>query len=72
MGILREKGIIKGSKNKTASIFENLFPDENFLSLEYSSPSDYVSKYWNKYKELQIQNNATNGKLFELTIYTLL
>ena len=77
MGLLNELNIVSGQDGQSSSIFENLFP--SFLELEYSSPSDYVSKYWNAYlnvREELIINEQTrrtvNGKIFEFIICTAL
>ena len=59
MGILHEIGIVTGSSNKAALIFEQLYPD--FFALEYKTPSEYVNKYWSKYevfcKDKIVNNN---------------
>lgn len=73
MGILHEIGIVTGSSNKAALIFEQLYPD--FFALEYKTPSEYVNKYWSKYEVFckdKIVNNNINGKIFEYILATLL
>lgn len=70
MGLLKRMKLVKDSP-KASSIFENLFPGKTFLDVDYDSPSDYVTKFWNKYKELGLKNNNLNGGIFEIIIYTL-
>ena len=70
MGILSKLKLInKGSK--TERIFESLFPEKTFLDVEYTHPSEYVTKYWEAYQNTGIDNNSLNGKIFELIISTL-
>ena len=73
MGILSETKIAK-SKTKSVQIFENLFPEKTFMSIDAKTPADYVNIYWSKYFECYgKQNNVSlNGSIFELIIYTLL
>lgn len=70
MGILKKIGII-GSNSITASKFESLFEHKSFYEIEYDKPSDYVSLYWNKFKETQ-NNASVNGKMFEIILQTLM
>ena len=73
MGILHEKGMVKNSGSKTAKTFESLFDDIDFEHVQYSSPKEYITLYWDKYKEKKgLSNNAMNGNIFEIIIYTLL
>lgn len=72
MGILFEKKIVKSKRVKSAMFFEKLFGTTDFEHVTYSSPKEYIKKYWDKYKELGISNNSMNGQIFELIIYTLL
>lgn len=70
MGLLKKMKLVKEAP-KTSLIFENLFPGKTFLDIDYDSPSDYVTKYWNKYKELGKNSKVINGTIFEIIIYTL-
>lgn len=70
MGLLQKIRLIR-SNNKSSKIFEELFPDNTFLDIEYSSPSEYVAKYWKKYKEKGYDNKSLNGNIFELIISSL-
>lgn len=72
MGLLRQKHIVKGYNCKAAKIFESLFPNYDFLTIPYSSPKEYVAKYWNEYSKSGKHGNAMNGNFFELIINTLL
>ncbi len=72
MGILKQYKLVKKGDNKTPVAFENLFPNSDFTTIAYSSPLDYVNKYWNAYNASQYRNNALNGTMFELIIETLL
>jgi hypothetical protein len=70
MGILNDYGIVTGRDNKAAKIFEGLHQD--FRSVSYEKPSEYVSKYWGVYKKTNGSNSAVNGKVFEYILATLL
>ncbi len=77
MDILRDLNIVHANDGQVSSIFESLFP--SFLSVEYSSPADYVSQYWQAYlavREKLVSNEQTrrniNGKIFEYIICTAL
>lgn len=67
--MLRELGIVIGAETKAGTLFESLFP--SFMDVEYSSPSDYVKKYWNAYEALEDRNSNLNGKVFEYVLATL-
>lgn len=80
MGILKDKGI-SSADNQATNIFESLFPGQDFTTINYSSPQDYVAKYWNAYtsspaylakKNAGKSLGATNGKIFEYIIHSLL
>jgi hypothetical protein len=70
MGLLKKINLVR-SASKAEKIFEELFFDKTFLDIDYTSPSDYVAKYWNAYKSIGSSSNAMNGNIFELIIYTL-
>lgn len=77
MGLLKELNIVKGDDGQASNIFEELYP--SFLNVEYTTPSEYVTKYWNAYLDIRnskIENEQTrrsvNGKIFEYIICTLL
>lgn len=59
----------KGSKSE--QIFESLFPGKTFRDIAYEKPSEYISTYWDAYKNKIKSNNAVNGSIFELIIDTL-
>lgn len=71
MNQLNKLGITVGQNNKAETVFDELF--DSFLDVEYSTPSDYVQKYWNKYLEHSDSNNNNNlnGKVFEYILATL-
>lgn len=69
MGKLNLLGITVGINNKADVVFDSLFP--NFLEIEYTKPSEYVSIYWDKYKSHPDGNNNLNGKIFEYILATL-
>lgn len=70
MGMLSKLKLInKGSK--TGRIFESLFPGKTFWDVEYTHPSEYVTKYWKAYQNTGIDTKSLNGKIFELIISTL-
>lgn len=67
---LLERGIVKDKKAKALKYFCDVCPD--FFSVDYSKPSEYIESIWNDYKKLGIKENATNGRIFEYIIATLL
>jgi hypothetical protein len=72
MSILKEMHLVS-KVNKTSEIFENLFGQTKFTDFDFSTPSDYVEKYWNAYISQYPNNNASlNGSVFEIIINTLL
>jgi len=66
--MLKDLGIIIGHNTKAGSIFEQLFP--NFMEINYSKPSEYVTIYWSTYKKSKF-DNSINGKIFEYILATL-
>lgn len=72
MGILYEKGILLRKGTKTEKVFEELFSPMSFEQVEYNSPQDYVTKYWNCYQKRTDKNNSLNGKIWECIIISLL
>lgn len=67
--MLKKLGIIVGPDTKAGKIFEQLFP--NFMEVDYNLPSEYVSKYWEKYQSIPDTNVNLNGKMFEYILATL-
>ena len=67
--MLKELGMIIGKNTDAGNIFEELFPD--FMKVQYSKPSEYVSKFWSKYKHRTDRNNTLNGKVFEYILASL-
>lgn len=64
---LKECKIIK-HETASSKIF-NDYISNDFTAIRYSKPSEYVKYCWDKYcsyAKLQKQNNAMNGKIFEL------
>ena len=81
--IVRKIGLLK-TNGKVDQIFMNLLGGD-FREIEYSTPHEYVEKYWKAYKsakEKEVvvegddnkkkENASVNGKIFELIIETLL
>jgi hypothetical protein len=78
MGVLNDYNIVIGS-GVVSQTFEQLLEGKTFLDVEYKTPSDYVTQYWNAYQSyLQsnaaagANNNNQNGKIFECILATLL
>jgi hypothetical protein len=69
MGILKDIGIVK-SNSMVAGLFESIFDNETFINIQYTAPSEYVNKYWEKFNEKKY-TQAINGKMFELILQTL-
>lgn len=70
MSILSDLKLVRNG-TKTEAIFEDLFPNKTFWNIEYEKPSEYVSKYWEAYKNKKFSNNALNGRIFEVIISSL-
>jgi len=66
--MLKDLGIIIGHNTKAGNIFAQLFP--NFMEINYSKPSEYVTIYWSTYKKSKF-DNSINGKIFEYILATL-
>jgi hypothetical protein len=69
MNQLNKLGITVGINNKAEIVFDSLFP--NFMDVKYSTPSEYVSLYWQAYSNHPEGNNNLNGKIFEYILATL-
>ena len=72
MGLLYKKGIVQTKGTKTEKVFEELFSPLTFEQVEYSTPLDYVKKYWERYQERQDKSNSLNGNIWECIIISLL
>lgn len=71
MGILKDIGIVVGEDKLASTIFEKLH--NNFLTLKYTKPSEYVEYYWTAYEKYcknKDVNNNQNGKVFEYVLST--
>ncbi len=69
MNQLNNLGITVGKDNKAEIVFDSLFPD--FRQVKYKNPTDYVTTYWNAFKNHKESNNNLNGKIFEYILATL-
>ncbi len=67
--MLKELGIVIGENTKAGNIFEKLFLD--FMSIEYSTPSEYIKFLWDKYEAYPERNSNLNGKMFEYILASL-
>lgn len=67
--MLNRLGITIGLNTKASKIFQEVFP--NFFDVEYLTPSEYVSKFWEIYKNRSTNNSNLNGKIFEYVLATL-
>jgi hypothetical protein len=67
--MLRELGIVMGDATQAATVFEARIP--NFLSVPYSTPSEYIRFCWAAYESHSEKNNNLNGKIFEYILATL-
>lgn len=73
MSILKDLNFVKGESNLAASIFEGLTSEgKTFLDVKYSSPSEYINYFWDKYQKVEKKTANQNGKVFELIVSTLL
>jgi hypothetical protein len=69
MNQLNNLGITVGKDNKAEIVFDSLF--EDFRKVKYKNPTDYVTTYWNAFKNHKESNNNLNGKIFEYILATL-
>lgn len=67
--MLNQLGIIVGNNTRAGKIFQELFP--NFMEVRYSTPSEYIKIYWDKYQSIPNTNSNLNGKIFEYILATL-
>ena len=67
--MLKQLGIVIGKDTKSGNLFEDLYPD--FMTLEYSKPSEYIKKLWKKYEAVEDRNSSLNGKMFEYILASL-
>lgn len=70
MGILKSYNVVR-NEGIASNIFESLFEDIPFTQISYSSPSEYVKMYWDKYISSPNRNVSLNGNIFELIMATL-
>lgn len=69
--VLKQLKIIS-NKNKASNIFEKYISDD-FRTISYKNPSEYVRFCYDKYiAGTGAHNNSINGKIFELIIETCL
>jgi hypothetical protein len=69
MNKLNQLGITVGKDNKAEIVFDSLF--ENFMTVKYDKPSEYVTTYWEAFQRSSEGNNNLNGKIFEYILATL-
>ena len=69
MSKLNQLGITVGKDGKANIIFDSLFL--NFLDIKYDKPCEYISIYWEAYKNHSEGNKSLNGKIFEYILATL-
>ena len=67
--MLQGLGVVIGSNTKAERVFDSLFP--SFFDVSYQKPSEYITKYWNKYQAQDEKSNSLNGKIFEYILATL-
>ena len=72
MGVLYEKGIMLRKGTKTEKVFEELLYPLSFEQVDYSTPQEYITKYWDSYQKRADKNNSLNGNIWECIITTLL
>ncbi len=70
MSLVIELGLVKGA-GKAETLFSSLL-DSDFRNVPYSSPHEYVEKYWDAYLQHPSHSRDLNGKVFELIIETIL
>lgn len=70
MSLLKSLNVVR-KEGVASKLFENLFDDVPFTQIAYSSPSEYVKTYWDKYMATPNHNVSINGNMFELIIATL-
>lgn len=67
--MLTEQGIAK-KVSTTTQLFDNLIKGENFMTLKYQTPHEYIKKYWIALEKAD--KPTLHGNIFEYIIYTLL
>lgn len=66
---LHDLGFVKDENKDSAKTFWDLFWD--FELVNYSTPSEYIKKYWDEYISKRT-NTSLNWKVFELVLWTLM
>lgn len=69
MGELVKLGMAK-NESATTQLFDKLIKGENFMTLKYKTPQEYVRKYWTALE--RAYKPTLNVNAFKYIIYTLL
>lgn len=70
MSLLKDYNVVR-NEGVASNIFEGLFDDIPFTDIPYSTPSEYVRTYWEKYLVSPNRSASVNGNMFELIMATL-
>jgi hypothetical protein len=66
---IKDTNIVADPNGISALYFDQAIGD--FEAISYSKPSEYMINCWTKYKDLNVKDNNTNGKVFEYILATL-
>jgi len=72
MGILYNKKLLSTRNTKTEKVFNGLFGNVTFEQVPYSSPLDYIRKYWAEFEKIPNTSNSLIGSMWECIINSLL
>lgn len=72
MGILYRKRLISTKNTKVEKVFDGLFGEMTFEQIPYTTPLDYINKYWTEFSEISKPSNSLIGNMWECVINTLL
>ena len=72
MGILYKKSLISTKNTKVEEVFNGLFGEMTFEEIPYTTPLDYINKYWTEFSKISEPSNSLIGNMWECVVNTLL
>ena len=72
MGLLYKKRLISTKNTKVEKVFDGLFGEMTFEQIPYTTPLDYINKYWTEFSKISKPSNSLIGNMWECVVNTLL
>ena len=57
---------------KVEKVFDSLFGEMTFEQIPYTTPLDYINKYWTEFSKISKPSNSLIGNMWECVVNTLL